>query len=241
MAMTPLAQALLAITAAAACIPLGGLLALLLRQRRQWLDAEVRHFVVALGGGILIAAVSLVLLPEGIQRVHEPLAVAALFVAGGAACFALERHLGVSRSDSPQLAATLLDYVPESLALGGMFAAGAASAPLLALLIGLQNLPEGFNTYLERTASGKHKPRTVLLQMLGLVALGPALAALGWFFLSAHAELLGAIMISAAGAIVYLIFQDIAPMSRMRNHWFPPFGAVCGFGLALLGQQLIGA
>jgi ZIP family zinc transporter len=239
--MSPLVQALLATTAASACIPLGGLLALLLRQRRRWLDAEVRHFVVALGGGILIAAVSLVLLPEGARRVQQPLLIAALFLAGGVACFALERHLGASRSESPQFAATLLDYVPESLALGGMFAAGAASAPLLALLVGLQNLPEGFNATLERVASGEHKPRTVLLQMVFLVALGPALAAFGWFFLSAHTGLLGAIMISAAGAILYLIFQDIAPMSRMRNHWFPPLGAVCGFGLALLGQQLVGA
>lgn len=240
--MSPLVQALLATTAASACIPLGGLMALLLlRRRRRWLDAEVRHFVVALGGGILIAAVSLVLLPEGMQRVQDPLVIAALFLAGGVACFALERHLGASRSESPQFAATLLDYVPESLALGGMFAAGAASAPLLAMLVGLQNLPEGFNATLERVASGEHKPRTVLLQMGLLVALGPALAALGWFFLSAHTEVLGAIMIAAAGAILYLIFQDIAPMSRMRNHWFPPLGAVCGFGLALLGQQLVGA
>ena len=238
--MSPLTQALLATAAAAACIPFGGLLALLAHRRRKWLNGEVRHFVVALGGGILIAAVSLVLLPEGMQRVHEPLTVAALFVAGGAACFALERHLGASRRESPQLAATLLDYVPESLALGGMFAAGAASAPLLAVLIGLQNLPEGFNAYLERVASGEHKPRTVLLQMLLLVALGPVLAALGWYFLSAQTEVLGAIMIAAAGAILYLIFQDIAPMSHMRNHWFPPLGAVCGFGLALLGQRLVG-
>jgi ZIP family zinc transporter len=238
--MSPLTQALLATAAAGACIPLGGLLALLAKRQKKWLDAEVRHFVVALGGGILIAAVSLVLLPEGMQRVQEPLAVAALFVAGGAACFALERHLGASRRESPQLAATLLDYVPESLALGGMFAVGAPAAPLLALLIGLQNLPEGFNTYLERVASGEHKPSTVLWQMLLLVALGPALAALGWFFLSAHAEVVGAIMIAAAGAILYLVFLDIAPMSRMRNHWFPPFGAVCGFGLALLGQRWIG-
>ncbi len=200
----------------------------------------MRHFVVALGGGILIVAVSLVLLPEGRQRVKDPLAIAALFVAGGAACFMLERQLGASHSESLQLAASLLDYIPESLALGGMFAVGASTAPLLALLIGLQNLPEGFNAYLERVASGKHKPRTVLLQMLLLVELGPALAALGWFLLSAHTEIMGAIMIAAAGAILYLVFQDIAPMSHMRHRWFPPFGAVCGFGLALLGQRWIG-
>ena len=47
----------------------------------------------------------------------------------------------------------LLDYVPESLALGGAFAIGAESAPLLAIVMGLQNLPEGFNGYREPLAT----------------------------------------------------------------------------------------
>lgn len=46
-------------------------------------------------------------------------------------------------------------------------------------------------------------------------------------------------MLLAAGGILYPLFQDIAPMSRLRRHWFRPLGAVFGFALALLGQLLL--
>ena len=52
----------------------------------------------------------------------DPMAVAACFVGGGVAVYAVERRLGLRRRESPQFAAMLLDYVPESLALGGMMA-----------------------------------------------------------------------------------------------------------------------
>ena len=47
----------------------------------------------------------------------------------------------------------LADFVRECAALGGMFAAGAEGAALLALLIALQNLPDGFVVWRE-LASG---------------------------------------------------------------------------------------
>lgn len=50
---------------AGACIPLGGLLASFEHIRPNWLEQEVRHFLIALGGGILLGAVSVVLIPEG--------------------------------------------------------------------------------------------------------------------------------------------------------------------------------
>jgi len=46
-------------------------------------------------------------------------------------------------------------------------------------------------------------------------------------------------MLFATGGILYLIFQDIAPQSRLKHHWGPPLGAVLGFCLALLGDILI--
>lgn len=36
-----------------------------------------------------------------------------------------------------------------------------------------------------------------------------------------------------------LIFQDIAPQSRLEKHWAPPLGAVLGFCLALFSQMLL--
>lgn len=225
---------------AGACIPLGGLLARIENIHPDWMEREFRHFIIAFGGGVLLAAVALVLLPVGVEYVQSPWAVALFFCAGGVIFFAVERAIGRHRRESPQLLAMLLDYIPESLALGGMFAIGAGAAPLLAILIGIQNLPEGFNAYRERMSIKGTQSRRVLLAMCALVPIGPMLAVLGWWLLSSYTYFLGVVMLVASGGILYLIFQDIAPQSRLRNHWFPPLGAILGFGTALLGQLLSG-
>ena len=49
---------------------------------------------------------------------------------------------------------------------------------------------------------------------------------------------LGGIMLFASGHILYLMFQDIAPQSRLEQHWAPPLGAVLGCALALLAEML---
>ena len=127
-------------------------------------------------------AVALVLLPKSVAYVSQPLAIATYFVLDGMTFFALERALGLRRRESPQLLATLLDYAPESLALGGVFASGVPGAPMLAVLIGLQNLPEGFNAYRElMSVKGAHS-RRILLGMSMLVPIGPILAILGLVF-----------------------------------------------------------
>jgi len=224
---------------AGACILLGGLFARIEHIHPRWLELEFRHFVIAFGGGVLLAAVALVLIPEATSISDEPLTIAAWVIAGGIAFFALERALGKHRKETPQFSAMLLDYLPESLALGGMFAAGAKAAPLLALLIGLQNLPEGFNAYRELRRVEEASTRRILWLMASLILLGPFFALAGWFFLSQHHDGLSAIMLFASGGILYLIFQDIAPQSRLNHHWAPPLGAVLGFGLALYGKVLV--
>lgn len=133
----------------------------------------------------------------------------------------------------------LLDYVPEAIALGGLVALGSPVAPLLALLIGLQNLPEGFNAFRELHALKQRSARRTLLTMGSLVVIGPVAGLLGYFFLSGHPAGLGAIMLFASGGILYLIFQDIAPQSRLNRHWAPPLGTVVGFSVALFGDMLV--
>lgn len=226
-------------TAAGSCIPLGGLVARFEHIRPLWLEKEFRHFVIAFGGGILLAAVALVLLPEGLQHVHHPWLSTVYFLTGGSVFFLLERALGLRRRESPQFSATLLDYIPESLALGGVFAAGSGSAPLLALFIGLQNLPEGFNAYRELKSVAGGNPRRILVLMILLIPIGPLMAMIGWTCFSSHTHFLGAVMLMASGGILYLIFQDIAPQSRLKRHWFPPLGAVLGFGAGLIGKLFV--
>jgi ZIP family zinc transporter len=224
--------------AAGACIPLGGLLAGIQRLRPHWLEREFRHFLIALGGGILLGAVAVVLVPQGIDSLDGSLLAIPIFLAGGCTFFVVERLLGLRRRESPQLLGMILDYVPEAIALGGMVALESPAAPLLALLIGLQNLPEGFNAYRELRVLAHNDGRRTMTIMVALVAIGPLAGLGGAHFLSGHPAVLGAIMLFASGGILYLIFQDIAPQSRLARHWAPPLGAVVGFCLALFGEML---
>ncbi len=104
---------------AGGCIPLGGLLASLEQVRPHWLEKEFRHFVIAFGGGILLGAVVVVLVPQGQEAVGDSLLAIPAIVAGGILFFAVERMLGLRRREAPQLMGVMLDFVPEAAALGG--------------------------------------------------------------------------------------------------------------------------
>ncbi|WP_029132746.1 ZIP family metal transporter [Sedimenticola selenatireducens] len=233
---------ILALTiASGSCIFLGGLLASFEHIRPNWLEREFRHFLIALGGGILLGAVAVVLVPEGIARMQDSLFAIPLFLSGGCTFFLIERALGLKRRESPQFMGMILDYLPEAIALGGMVAVNSPIAPLLALLIGLQNLPEGFNSYRELIKHDRGNRRKILRVMAALVIIGPVAGLTGFFFLSDLPTILGAIMLFASGGIVYLIFQDVAPQARLRRHWAPPLGAVVGFSVALFSEMLVTA
>ena len=227
-------------TAAGSCIPIGGILATIENFRPNWLNKELRHSLIAFGGGILLGAVTIVLVPEGVSSMQGSLLAIPITLAGGLCFFTIERFLGLQRRETPQLMGMVLDYIPESIALGGMVALSSPVAPLLALLIGLQNLPEGFNAYRELININKSDSKKTLLAMSFLVFLGPIAGLLGYFFLSEQKAILGAIMLFSSGGILYLIFQDIAPQSHLKRHWAPPLGAVLGFCLALFAEMLTG-
>lgn len=237
--MNEIAAILFLTTTAGACIPLGGFIASFEHVRTRWLEQELRHFLIALGGGILLGAVSVVLVPEGVTSMQGSMLAIPIVFAGGLVFFLIERALGLRRREAPQVMGMLLDYVPEAIALGGLVALDSAAAPLLALLIGLQNLPEGFNAFRELHALKQRTARRTLLIMGSLVLIGPVAGLLGFFLLSEFPAVLGAIMLFASGGILYLIFQDIAPQSRLKRHWAPPLGAVAGFSVALFGDMLV--
>jgi len=182
---------LLFTTIAGGCILIGGLAAKIERIRPAWLEDELRHSIIAFGGGVLISAVALVLVPEGSRLMPSALGASLILVFGGLVFFVVE----------------------------GMFAIGAASAPVLALLIGLQNLPEGFNAYRELNSVQHTKPKRTLMLMCALVPLGPLVGTIGWMYGADHSVFLGGIMLFSSGGILYLLFQDIAPQSHLDRHW----------------------
>ena len=218
---------------AGAFIPLGGLLARVEKIGSDWLEQEFRHFLIALGGGILLGAVTVVLIPQGKESMGDSLFAIPAIVAGGILFFVVERILGLKRRESPQLMGMMLDFIPEAISLGGLAVLSPKTAVLMAVLIALQNLPEGFNAYRELNDQPGYTPGKTLRFMSMLVISGPVAGLLGYFFLAGHREVLGAIMLVASGGILYLIFQDIAPQSRLNHHWSPPLGAVFGFCLTM--------
>lgn len=234
----PILLMVLLTSLAAVAMPVGGWLAMIGSLRPGWLDQELRHTILAFGGGVLLAAVALVLVPEGVRGL-SPWSIGAWFVAGGAGFMLLDIWLAKHKTPASQMAAMLADFLPESLAMGAAFAQGHASGFSLALLIALQNVPEGFNAFREMAGRSRVKGRRVLLIMALMVPLGPLMGWLGMAWLAPHEALLHGIMIFAAGGILYAIFQDIAPQVRLARHWGPPMGAVAGFLVGLLGNLWI--
>ncbi|MFP4361034.1 MAG: ZIP family metal transporter [Alphaproteobacteria bacterium] len=237
--MDTLSLALVYATLAGATIPLGGLTARVEPFRRRWIEREFRHGVIAFGGGVLLAAVALVLVPEGTRHLPASAAAAALGL-GGVAAMLADRAIERRGGAAAQLMAMLLDYVPEALALGATLAGDPGLGLLLALLIALQNYPEAFNAYCELHTGAGVPANRALADLAAVFALGPLAAALGVAFLADAPAVLGAVMLAAAGGILYLTFQDIAPQAKLERDWAPPLGAVLGFLVGMLGHELLG-
>jgi ZIP family zinc transporter len=232
-------EALLYGALAGAMIPVGGWIASHERIHPDWLEAEFRHFAIAFGAGALLAAVTLVLVPDGAE-VLSPTVTILAFAAGGGAFALLDRQITLKTGPHGQLVAMLSDFVPEAIALGALLALGGEGALLLALLIGLQNLPEGFNAFREMSLHDTRRPRRILTRFCALAVAGPAAALIGHLYLGSYPEVLGTLMVFAGGGILYLMFQDIAPQAPLDNAWAPPLGAIAGFALGLAGDLFLG-
>lgn len=199
---------------------------------------EVLHTSIAFGGGIIIAAVAFVLVPEGMNVL--PLApMAILFLTGAIIFFFLDRYIEKKGGTISQLLAMLMDFVPEAIALGAVFATDPNLGLLLAIFIGLQNLPESFNSYLDLRNSG-YTSKKCLLILLFLSFSGVFAAISGYYLLSNMPQIAASLMLLSSGGILYLIFQDIAPMSKLQKSWLPALGVNFGFLVGMIGQKILG-
>jgi len=219
---------------------LGGFISKLFERyfRAGLVKEEIIHTSVAFGGGIIIAAVAFVLVPEGMNVLSlAPMAI--LFLTGAIIFFFLDRYIEKKGGTISQLLSMLMDFVPEAIALGAVFATDHNLGLLLAIFIGLQNLPESFNSYLDLRNSG-YTSKKCLLILFFLSFSGVFAAISGYFLLSNMPQLTASLMLISSGGILYLIFQDIAPMSKLQKSWFPALGVNFGFLVGMIGQKILG-
>lgn len=218
-------------------MPLGGWIAQVERLGPNWLENELRHGIIAFGGGALLSAVALVLVPNSLEAL-APGPAMLWFLAGGLAFMGIDILLDRNGTSASQLTAMLSDFLPEALALGAAFTYGGGSGVLLALLMTLQNLPEGFNAYRELRETTHYSARRLLTLFFAMAWLGPLAGLGGLWWLGDYPTTVAAIMLFAAGGILYSVFQDLAPQARLERHWGPPLGAVLGFAMGIVGHML---
>ncbi|MDO9576932.1 MAG: hypothetical protein Q7J16_03525 [Candidatus Cloacimonadales bacterium] len=217
-------------------IIIGGLISSVFQTRKSDLKAEINHWIVAFGGGALLSAIAFALIPKAIVDLSY-VELTVFFLSGTLAFMFVDIIIARIGGSLAQAISMMMDFIPEALALGASFAHNRNFGLLLAMFIGMQNLPEGFNSYLELRK--KMKKRSTLLLMLGLSFIGIFAALSGEYFLNSHPKTISSIMSFAGGGILYLVFQDIAPLSKRRKDWIPATGASIGFLIGMIGEKLL--
>lgn len=206
--------------------------------KKDWLDSHSKHGIMAFGGGALLAAVALVLVPKGMAGIPLHLSAAA-FLVGAVFFMAASRYLINQGTRFSQFMAMMLDFVPEAIVLGAIITQLYNEAVFLAVLIAAQNIPEGFNAFREMTVGKKAMAKkTALLLMAVAGASGVFWGMAGFMFFSPTDFPLKLLMMFCAGGIFYLVFHDIAPVAHERR-WLPSLGSVLGFMVGIIGHGII--
>jgi ZIP family zinc transporter len=235
--MTTLTVAIVLTSAAGAAIPLGGLISTNDTLRSFCLHHEIDSFILYFGGGALLAAIALVLIPYGMEHNSVPEVVIA-FLLGSILLWQVDSYLKRKGNTVSVFMGMLLDYIPESIVLGAVMTTSAQTGYLLAVLIALQNMPEGFAALIEMRESRMSATKIWAL-FLAAPAVGPLSAWLGYAWLTGSSSIIGLLCIFCSGGILYLIFDDIAPNAHVKYHDFPAIGAVFGFLLGMVGTMVI--
>lgn len=199
--------------------------------------AELSHGMVALGGGVILSALALVLIPKGMEAL--PLWELIISFSAGTLLFCwIDKMLAKRGGKMATLLAMCMDFIPEAIVLGAVFAKDYNTAILLAIFIGLQNLPEAFSSYRDMVLGGFTEKKTLwIFFFLSFVGIIGALS--GHFFLTDYPEITAHLMMFASGGILYLLFQDIVPESKLENNFVTSLGASLGFIIGMIGEKLI--
>lgn len=217
-------------------IIIGGIISSFLQTIEFKQKNELNHFITAFGGGALLSAIAFVLIPKAVTDLSI-VEIIPIFLAGTFTFMVLDIVSTKIGGSLAQVLSMMMDFIPEAMALGASFAFNHSFGLLIALFIGLQNLPEGFNSYLELRM--KMNKKNTLLLLFGLSFIGIIAALSGEFLLKDNSKIVDSIMLFSGGGILYLIFQDIAPLSKIKNDWLPATGASMGFLLGMMGEKLL--
>jgi zinc transporter, ZIP family len=208
-------------------------------KRMRFTDQQVLT-LTAFGAGILIAAAVFEMVIEAEKSIGITLTLIAFLA--GAVLFTIADMIAEKKGGGAGILLGIgLDIIPESLAIGAAIASGPALA--LALLIGIQNVPEGIASYKEmmtgKTAFSNNPKKA--LAAAGVVSVIPVFLGLaGLFYLTGMKEAIAIIFGLSAGGIFYMLYYDMIPKAHKERKWLPTFGAVLGFIVGFAIVRIVG-
>lgn len=208
------------------------------------MSRKVLDGMLGFSGGVMLAASYFSLLAPAEAAAQDatlpPWAILTIgFLLGGAALFVLDRtlphlHLFGEAGEEEGLPTTwhrsillvlaiTLHNIPEGLAVGvgfgssGLGGAGVGAAVALAIGIGVQNFPEGAAVSLPLRGEGTSRRRSFLFgQASGVVE--PLAAVGGAALVGMVAPLLPYALAFAAGAMVYVVVEELIPETQRAGH-----------------------
>lgn len=234
---------------------------------REAMPRSVQKTLIGFASGVMVAAsVWSLLIPamemsaaDGFGRVF-PAVIG--FLSGMAFLLLLDRltphqHLTDSESEGPRsrlsrttklALAVTLHNIPEGMAVGVTLAAAVehsgyitmAAALALSIGIAIQNFPEGAIVSMPMRADGMSRRRSFAIGMLSGVV-EPVAAVVTMLFASMIAPVLPYMLAFAAGAMLYVVVEELIPETQEGNHSnLGTIGFAVGFALMMVLDVVLG-
>ena len=225
--------------------------------------------LLGVASGVMIAASYWSLLAPAIELSHDlnvPIWFPAVvgFLLGGVFLFLVDKllphlHMGMDRDEAEGIksswqrsvlliTAITLHNIPEGLAVGvafgaaasGVEGAGIASAVALALGIGIQNFPEGLAVSAPLRREGWPRGKAFFYgQFSGMVE--PLAGVAGAALTVLMRPILPYALAFAAGAMIYVVVEELIPSSKRDGHSdIPTIGVMLGFAVMMLLDVALG-
>jgi len=264
-ALSPVMQALMATLFTWGVTALGAALVFFFKEIKR----SVLDMMLGFAAGVMIAASFWSLLAPAIEMVEINGGIPWLppvigFILGGVFLFIVDKtlphlHPGFPTSEAEGIKtswqrsvllvlAITLHNIPEGLAVGvafGALGAGLPSATLagavaLAIGIGIQNFPEGAAVSVPLRREGFSRRKSFMYgQMSGIVE--PIAGVLGAALVLIFQPLLPYALSFAAGAMIYVVAEELIPESQMEKHTdLVTLGTMAGFAVMMTLDVALG-
>lgn len=223
-------------TIAGLATTLGSLLVLIFGRPQE----RVLATLLAGAGGVMLAVVSLDLLPTAwrigpLSQVVLGLILGVLFMGiadrqmnSSTPMLPLSRRQRLKRIGLLVATGIALHDLPEGMAIAVGQEADAGLGLIIALAITLHNLPEGMATAAPLKMAGIRWWKILLLN-IGIAFFTPLGALIGLLAVDSVQNSLAFFLALAAGAMAFLVFAELWPLSRERHPHYALLGGVLGY------------